>query len=219
MNRDLPARLKTIAGMASLHAKGRRVIDVGSDHGLLSIYLLKNGLFEKAVLTDINEGPAARSEGAIRANLLSDRAEVLCTDGLAGVSVGPDDTIVMAGMGGLNIRDIITRYRDTVSDIPSDVRFILQPQKSLPELREWLSLEGFEIEDEDAVEEGGFFYCILCVKYTGGCVTLTDRELYYGPVMLGRFDERPEYKAFLDRVFAVRSRSDNRLARVLEEMK
>ena len=217
MRAELTAKLNRIAETAGRYSvPGSTLIDVGSDHGLLSVYCLRNDMFERAVLTDINQGPADRSLAAIRENLLEDRAEVMVTDGLSGVPVGDNDVVVIAGMGGNNIRDIIGRFMDD-HVIPDGVRFILQPQKSVPELRQWLSDNAFEIIDEDCVSESGFYYCILVVEYSGVVTKLTDGEIYYGPVMLGRFDEYPDYKAFLDRVYEVRSRGDMRLRKLLEE--
>ena len=217
MKLDLPVRLKLIADMASTYSvQGSRLIDVGSDHGLLSTYCLKNSLFDGAILTDINEGPAARSEEAIRDNCLEDRAKVFCTDGLNGVDVKSGDVVVMAGLGGNNIRDIIERFM-AEGQSADGVTFVLQPQKSIPELREYLASRGFVIEDEECCFESGFYYCVLCVKYTGVAHELTDREIYYGPVMLTKFGERMEYKKFLDRVFEMRARGDKRIRQVLED--
>ena len=219
MKSELSVRLKMIADMASGCAAGdRRLIDVGSDHGMLSIYCLKNGSFDYAILTDINDGPAKRASDAVRDNCLEERVEVRVTDGLAGVEVRSGDVIVMAGLGGNNIRDIIERFGNEQREVLSKVTFVLQPQKSLPELREWLSLRGYLISDEECCFESGFYYCVLCVKYTGEVHPLTDREIYYGPVMLTRFDERRDYKEFLDRVFSVRARGDERIRGVLEDL-
>ncbi len=218
MKNDLTVRLRLIADLSRNYAVPEsRIIDVGSDHGMLPVYCLKNGIFGRAVLTDINEAPAARSASAVADNCLSDRAEVICTDGLDGVELCRNDVVVMAGLGGNNIRDIIARLITRDGDILKDVTFILQPQKSIPELREYLAVSGFDIDDEECCFESGFYYCVLCVKYTGKPRGLTDREIYYGPVMLKKFGERREYKEFLDRVYGVRARGDKRIAKVLEE--
>ena len=218
MRSDLPVRLKMIADLASRYNVSGRLIDVGADHGLLSVYCLKNGIFNEAVLTDINEGPLSKADEAIRSNLLMEKANTVLTDGLDGVNVKEGDVIVMAGMGGLNIKDIIGRFKDSMGQVPDDVTFILQPQKSIPELREWLYGNGFVIDDEVACFESGFYYCALSVKYSGKELSLSDREIYYGPVMLTKFERYPEYKAFLDRVYQVRARGDKRIRDVLEGM-
>ena len=217
MKSGLPKRIQMNADMAEKYASGeRRIIDVGADHGLLSIHLLKKGAFDQALLTDINEGPASRARQAIEDNLLTDKADVVVTDGLNGIAMKNGDVIVIAGMGGLNVRDIIDHFEEENGGAREDITFVLQPQKSLPQLREWLADKGYKIVDEECCEETGFYYCVLCVKYIGERVLLTDREIYYGPVMLTKFDERKDYKEFLDRVFELRARSDARLRGVLE---
>ena len=218
MRYDLTVRLKMIADLASRYKVSGRLIDVGADHGLLSVYCLKNDVFTEAVLTDINEGPLSRADEAIRSNLLSEKASTMLTDGLDGVEVNDGDVIVIAGMGGLNIKDIIGRFIKDHDSIPKDITFILQPQKSIPELREWLYGNGFVIDNEEACFETGFYYCVLSVKYSGKELSLSDREIYYGPVMLTKFERYPEYKAFLDRVYQVRARGDKRIRDVLEGM-
>ena len=74
---ELPVRLKMISKFVSDAASdGSRLIDVGSDHGLLSVYCLKQGICSTAVLTDINEGPLMRSAQSIKDNCLEDRSLV-----------------------------------------------------------------------------------------------------------------------------------------------
>ena len=53
----LDARL----ALAASFVKGRRVVDVGTDHAYLPIYLLKSGKVRSAAATDINEGPLERA--------------------------------------------------------------------------------------------------------------------------------------------------------------
>lgn len=216
---NINSRLKMIIDMASVNSpNAERLIDVGSDHGLLSVWCIKHGIAKTALLTDINEGPLEKSKQAISDNNIADRADVLLTDGLDNVVLKDGDIVVIAGMGGNNIMDIVGRACDRRFDGALDVTFYLQPQKSLPELREWLSGRGFVIIDEEYVNEAGFYYCALCVKYKGGAADLSDEEIYYGPVMLKKFDRYPEYKKFLDRVYKVRARGDGRLAELMRRM-
>lgn len=216
---DITLRLKMIADMASKNSPdAARLIDVGADHGLLSVWCLKNGIVRTALLTDINEGPLGKAKSAISDNNLTGRADVMLTDGLDNVTLADGDIIVIAGMGGNNIMDILGRTAARGFDGAKDLTFYLQPQKSLPELREWLSSSGFEFVDEEYVQESGFYYCALCVKYTGKAAMLSDEEIYYGPLMLGKFDRYPEYKDFLDRVYRVRARGDSRLAELIRRI-
>ena len=216
---DINSRLKMVIDMAAKNSPdAERLIDVGSDHGLLSVWCIKHGIVKTAVLTDINEGPLDKSRQAISDNNLNDKATAILTDGLDNVELKDGDIVVIAGMGGNNIKDIVGRAVDRKFDGASDVTFYLQPQKSLPELREWLAAKGFEFVDEEYVRDAGFYYCALCVKYKGRATDLSDEEIYYGPVMLKKFDRYPEYKEFLDRVYKVRARGDSRLAELMRRI-
>ena len=90
----------------------RRIIDVGSDHGHLSLYSLINDNFAQAVLTDIHKAPAQRSEDTLRVYGYADRTEVYCTDGLDGVELKRGDIVVMTQAGYLPFR-VKSDYKGT----------------------------------------------------------------------------------------------------------
>lgn len=51
---ELSIRLKTVAEAVT---KGNRVADVGTDHGYVPIYLVKNNLSPAGIAMDVNKGP------------------------------------------------------------------------------------------------------------------------------------------------------------------
>ena len=51
---ELSNRLQTIA---SLVKTGSRIADIGTDHGYVPIYLIKNKIASKVIALDINQGP------------------------------------------------------------------------------------------------------------------------------------------------------------------
>ncbi|MBO4408761.1 MAG: SAM-dependent methyltransferase [Clostridiales bacterium] len=220
MTPDLSVRLESVAGFISPGAK--RVIDVGSDHGLLGIALLKRSVAEKVVCTDINKGPADRSRLALNMAGFKSCSEVFNTDGLKGVSLMPEDYVVIAGMGGLNIIDILKQAKeDNPDEVFKSVTFVLQPQKSLDLVRLYLSENGFEIVDERACTDKGFHYQVMKVIYSGKPYELSLREQFYGPVLIRRFEEGDEEVEglfeHLTKIYKVRARGDERIARCLEE--
>lgn len=222
----LSSRLKAVHDMAVCgveDAQERRIIDVGSDHGLLSLYSLINDNFKEAVLTDIHQAPAQRSEDTLRMYGYAGRTRVYCTDGLDGVELESGDIVVMAGLGGNNMIDILTRVKGFLDEkILKSLVWCLQPQKSSDKLRQFLFENGFEITDENACEDRGFFYVILKVKYTGVNTKYTLKQKYYGPVILRRIaDEEPEvmgYKERLDMRFNLSKRGDEEIRKMLEEV-
>ena len=58
--------------------------DVGTDHGLLPIALLKSGKIERAYCSDINEGPLNSAKKNARAEGVFDKIEFLLCDGAEG---------------------------------------------------------------------------------------------------------------------------------------
>ena len=72
--------------IAELCENSRSVIDVGCDHAKLPIYLIENGIIERAVATDIKEGPIKNARKNIEANGLSDRIKTNLSNGLDGLS-------------------------------------------------------------------------------------------------------------------------------------
>lgn len=220
----LSARLKSVYDMAvsDREPSARRLIDVGSDHGHLPLYALINGDFDEAVLTDIHEAPARRSEQTLRMHGFADKTHVYCTDGLDGVELKDSDIVVMAGLGGNNMIDILTRVaeREDIEKLKT-VTWCLQPQKSSDRLRQYLFEHGFFIEDENACEDRGLYYIIMKVRYTGRKSSYTLKQKYYGPVILKRIENKEPvvmaYKERLDRRFELSQRGDEEIKRMLEE--
>lgn len=221
----LTARLKAVHDMAVegvCDLSSVRAIDVGSDHGHLSLYFLINDNIKKAILTDIHKAPAERSKDTLRMYGFSDRSEVYCTDGLDGVLLRENDIVVMAGLGGNNMIDILGRVvKREDPELLKTVTWCLQPQKSSDRLREYLYDAGFKILDENACEDRGICYVIIKVKYTGIPEAFTLKQKYYGPVILKRIEQKEplalKYKERLDSRFALAQRGDEQIRRMLEE--
>ncbi len=221
----LSPRLKAVHDMAVdgiSDLPSRRIIDVGSDHGLLSLYSLINDNFHEAVLTDIHEAPAKRSEQTLRIYGFADRTKVYCTDGLDGVELQKGDIVVMAGLGGNNMIDILTRVVEREDpELIKSIVWCLQPQKSSDRLRAFLYENGFSIEDENACEDRSLYYVILKVMYTGVPSKYSLLEKYYGPVILRREkDGDPTVLKYIERLdlrFDKARRGDEEIESMLKQ--
>lgn len=125
--------------------KGSRIIDVGTDHAYLPIYLIEEGIVARALACDINKGPIESARANIAAAGLSDQIDTLQTDGLAGTKDFHPDHVLIFGMGG----ELIARI---LSDAPwvrdANVSLILQPMSRISLLRRWLLEHGFSITGE-----------------------------------------------------------------------
>ncbi len=224
---ELTERLTMVLGQvryARQDSAGGRIIDVGSDHGYLAIRCLEEGLADEAVCTEIHRAPAQRSEDALIEAGFGDCSEVYITDGLKGVPLMTGDTVVIAGMGGLNIVDIISRaLKDNGYHVLENVTFVLQPQKSNDIVRKYLSKAGFVFEDESVCYDRDIFYNCMRVVFKGISTTITDEEACYGPKLLSKFKNGdPQVIAYfehLDEIFEIRQRSNPTVKAALEERK
>ena len=152
--KKLPPRL---AAIAEFVRSGASVCDVGTDHAFLPCLLAKNG-WEKIYACDINENPLNRARTQIEKRGLTGLITLLKSDGL--LRVPPCDDVIIAGMGGELIAEIIGKCPFT----NENTRFILQPMTKRDFLREWLCKSGFEVIGEKIVSEKNKTYLILYVK-------------------------------------------------------
>ena len=165
---------------ASLVPQGARVADIGCDHGYLGIWLLTQGIASYVAASDLREKPLEKAKENSRLYGTADRMSFRVADGLAGVAPDSVDTIVCAGMGGDNIAGIL-EAAPWVRD--PKYTLILQPQTSGNDLRRYLGEQGYTIEREDLVKDGGFLYFTLVARGGGGR-PLTPGEQYLSPQLL-----------------------------------
>ena len=101
----LSERLDRVAGLVP---SCRCLFDIGTDHGFLPIQLTAASIAARiAVAADIRPGPLERAARHIREAGLGDKIETRLTDGLRDLAVAMDDVVVIAGLGGNEIRDIL----------------------------------------------------------------------------------------------------------------
>jgi len=167
----LTPRLQAIADRVS----GGTLADIGTDHAYLPAYLLQNGKISRAIVTDLRPGPLARAKTTAREAGCAGMEFRQC-DGLAGLRRGEADVVVIAGMGGETIAQILEHAPWTDW---SGMELILQPMSTQPELRRWLWEKGFCISWEKLVQEGSAFYVIQGVR-NGRENTFTPAELWAG---------------------------------------
>ena len=183
----LDPRLRAIAGMVRQNSV---LADIGSDHAYLPCALVQDGICTLAYACDINEGPLARAADTISKYSLSDKVKPLLSDGLSALFDIYIDDIVIAGMGGELIARIINEAPWTAHE---DKHFILQPMTKSEYLREWLYLNGFEIELEVAAAESRFIYPVMQVKYTGQIKQIPLLFAWTGKIWDNRDEQSLEY--------------------------
>lgn len=160
MSLRLDARLSSAAALV----RGGRLADVGTDHAFLPVALLLMGRIDFAVASDINKGPLARARKTVAEHGLSDKVELLLSDGLQGIEKYAPDDIAILGMGGELIASIIENA-PWVKD--GKYRLILQPMTRRDTLRQYLITHGFFIKDELMSRAEGRIYQTICAEYVG----------------------------------------------------
>jgi len=169
----LSKRLMLCAGLV---AGGNTVCDVGTDHALLPTYLVENGVCKGAYACDIAQGPLKSAQKSIEASNCADKIRIIQSDGLDSVPPEGVSDVVIAGMGGELIIDIISR----AEWLKDGVNLVLQPNTREPELISWLCENGYGILRQQACEDGGFLYTAMQVDYTGKVSTPSEIERIVG---------------------------------------
>jgi tRNA (adenine22-N1)-methyltransferase len=157
----LSPRLKIIAD--SIAGCGT-MADIGSDHAYLPIYLVKNERVRRAIATDVNSGPVEISRKRLNDNKVETKIDVRQGDGLQVLEPGEAEVIVIAGMGGILIRDILDKNAEVAE---SAELLILQPMRDSDKIRKWLFAHGFDIIDEELVKDQERIYEVIWAKPVG----------------------------------------------------
>ncbi len=147
--------------MATLLPKDVRVADIGTDHAYLPIFLAMRGTHPAVIATELSAGPFARAFSCVCEHGIEDRVELRLGDGLAVVKPGEVDAVVMAGMGGGTMVDILTRG---IAHLPFLKVMVLQPMSGQEKLRQWLDSHGWHPAREDLVLDDGKFYEIIAAE-------------------------------------------------------
>lgn len=158
--------------IASMVKKGANVIDVGTDHAYIPLYLAEKKISGRILATDVKKGPLSRAEANIRKFGADNIVATALSDGLCSLDTKGFDTVIIAGMGGLVIADIMKRadFKGT---------YILQPMSGIEELRHFLFTNGYNVLEEKLVMEGKKMYTVMSVR-AGRKEKFLEIELYLG---------------------------------------
>ena len=146
----VPQRIKTIGDFIE---SGDVVVDVGADHGLLEVYLIAK--YPNITITAVENkiGPYKILERNLKAYK---NVRLSLSDGLE--SVGKTTrTVVLAGMGGLNIKNILDVYPKKTKNLQ---KIIIDAHRDLNIARETILNYGFKINREKIVYEQDKFYVV-----------------------------------------------------------
>ncbi len=204
---QLSLRLSAIAGLVT---RGNRLVDVGCDHGYLSVSLYLDGKIPGAIAMDVRKGPLSRAQEHISQYGLDAYIETRLSDGLEALKPGEGDTLVIAGMGGPLMERILS---DGAEVRESFQEMILQPQSDIPHFRRFVRKIGWQITEEEMVLEDGKFYPMMKVIH-GEKMHISEDTPYtldewFGGMLLER--KHPVLREYLERELRIRNEILDRL--------
>jgi len=138
--------------------------DIGTDHAYIPIYAVGANKCARAIATDIKKGPLLAAERNIKGHGLECRIETRLGNGLECIDEGEADVIIIAGMGGILIREILLKGIEKAKKANA---LIIQPMNAIEIVREWLYENGFDIYDETLTQEGEKIYVVIAAKWAG----------------------------------------------------
>lgn len=175
----LDARLTAVAAFVRQESV---VADIGCDHGKLAVALIKEERCRRVIACDAKEKPLARAQLLAQQCGCETRVECRLGDGLNTLQPNEADDIVIAGLSGITISQILAASPFTFQQ---QTRFIFVPATKRAELREWLWQHGFSILTEVAVQAAGRYYPVMHVAYTGTIKEPTPFECVVGCIQNG----------------------------------
>lgn len=178
---NISKRLKEVSNLIE---KESSILDVGTDHGYLPLFLEENRNFEKIVATDISIDSLNKLKSKLDKN---SKIETKLQDGLEYLIDNEAEYVSICGMGArliINILEKAKPYREKAK------YYIFQPNTTIYELREYLLINGFKILDEVSVVEDGYYYNIIKATF-GQKEDYKDYELKYSKILLEKKIKTP----------------------------
>ena len=148
-------RLQTIASFCD---KEDRVVDVGADHGHLSLYLFKEKGLSHIIATDINE--EALSKAKENFTKYNAPIPIFIGDGIKDLDLQEYNTLVIAGMGSHTIMHILSDK----SKLQGINKIIISSHNHQELIRKHLNTLGFYLEDEVVIFDKHYYTIMKFLK-------------------------------------------------------
>ncbi len=174
--------------VADLVIAGEPVADIGSDHALLACYLVREGCCPRAICGELGDGPYRRTLEAVFRHGLHHLIEVRQGNGLEVLAEGEVATVVLAGMGGNTIVNILNA---SPAKTQSFKRLVLQPMNALGQVRRLADSRGWSIEKETVVKDGDYYVNLVLNPRSRQEHKLSETELRWGPLLMRDATEEP----------------------------
>lgn len=194
----LSKRMQMVADMVPEYVE--TVADVGCDHAYISIYLVKKQGVKFAIAMDIKEGPLKIAKKNVGIYHAGNNIEFRLSDGLEKLKGNEVQVIMISGMGGILINEILEKGKKKLFVAP-ERKFpilILQPQSEITDVRKYLHAKGYTICKEKMTYEGGKFYTVMQAQFLEKQEAIyTELEYIYGKGNLK--NRQKEFCLFLEK--------------------
>ncbi len=178
-NIKLGNRLLKCAKMITSNSK---IADIGTDHAYVPIYLALDKKIIHAIAADLRQGPLEHAKQNIKSHSLEKIIETRISDGLENISENEVDEILIAGLGGNIIINILEKVQW------KNKRFIIQPMKYERRLRRYMAKSGYKLISENTVICSKKVYTVMEVVFTGEKYNITPEEEYIGKIKPNKND-------------------------------
>lgn len=146
-------RLKYIASFVD---DSDYVLDIGTDHAYLPIYLIKNKITSIADGSDISEKVLQNAKENIIKHNLESKINLYLSDGLNEIDVTKYNTLIITGMGFYTIKEILNRNL-----LISINKLIIQSNNNVDEMRKYLNSINFKIISDKYIFDKNKPYSII----------------------------------------------------------
>ncbi len=175
---ELTGRLKAISDKIPLCST---LVDVGTDHAYIPIYAVAHRICGFAVASDLRKGPVETALRNVLSHGMGDKIAVRLGYGLANIEIQECRIIVIAGMGGMQISEIL---EESLEKAKSAELIILQPMSDIESSRKWLFDNGFGTLEETLAKEDDKIYNIICCRWNGRSYKYDDFSCYIGDMLI-----------------------------------
>ena len=197
----LTKRLQAIVDLVPNNAK---IIDIGTDHAYVPIYLYLSNITHDITATDISNRVLKSTYNNLKKYNLEEKIKLILSDGFKNVT-DTYDLAIIAGMGTHTIIDILK-----AKDLPKTL--IISSNNDHHLLREYLNSINYTLSKEMAILDNNKYYLIMYYIY--GKENLSKEEILFGKsnnndyynYLHNLYSKYPKYKEYLELLEKYRSR-------------
>lgn len=168
---NLPPRLLK---MGIIMPAAQIIADIGSDHGLFSVWSIENNMANKIIAVDISEPSLKKTKDIAKQRGMQEMIECRVGDGLGPLKENEVNGIVIAGLGEVSITEII---ENDIEKARKADWLLLQPTRGAGYLRSFLANNGFNIKDEALAKDGDRYYQTILAE--SGLSVISGDPFYY----------------------------------------